>query len=328
MDNSIFNNYENKYLKLFIIKSLRREIICFYIKQIIFINRSKFKANYLLPLTSLIEKFYKKKIEFNLVNLKYLYLNSYIFTDTIVKKIKLRKRSFLHVLKKSLMFKMPPINRLAILDEMYNKKKTPQNLKVHHILYNLNYSKQKGMEIETAASASASASASDAAASEAEENINSYGDNLDLILKKKLEVKQEGWKTLEKILNYSAFNSDLLSKKDNKKFKKFKLQDKKIVYYNMIQKGLTKTVLDSIKYKFVKGIRIEAAGRLTRRYTAAKALFKKVYIGNIQNMDSSFKGLSTVVLRGHFRSNLQYTKLCSRRRIGAFGIKGWVSSSN
>lgn len=60
-DNSIFNNYENKYLKIFIRKSLRREIKHFYIKQIIFINKSKFKSNYLLPLTSLIEKYYKQK---------------------------------------------------------------------------------------------------------------------------------------------------------------------------------------------------------------------------------------------------------------------------
>jgi hypothetical protein len=32
------------------------------------------------------------------------------------------------------------------------------------------------------------------------------------------------------------------------------------------------------------------------------------------------------MLRGHVKSNLQYTKLSSKRRIGSFGIKGWISS--
>lgn len=39
-------------------------------------------------------------------------------------------------------------------------------------------------------------------------------------------------------------------------------------------------------------------------------------------MDSSFKGLSTVMLRGNSKSNVEYTMLKSKYRIGAFGIKG------
>lgn len=39
-------------------------------------------------------------------------------------------------------------------------------------------------------------------------------------------------------------------------------------------------------------------------------------------MDSSYKGLSTVMLRGHAKSNLQYTMINSKTRNGAFGIKG------
>jgi hypothetical protein len=43
-------------------------------------------------------------------------------------------------------------------------------------------------------------------------------------------------------------------------------------------------------------------------------------------MDSSYKGLSSVLLRGHVKSNLQFTKIKSKTRIGSFGLKGWVSS--
>jgi hypothetical protein len=39
-------------------------------------------------------------------------------------------------------------------------------------------------------------------------------------------------------------------------------------------------------------------------------------------VDSSFKGLSTVMLRGNVKSNVDYSLLTSKKRIGAYGIKG------
>jgi hypothetical protein len=32
------------------------------------------------------------------------------------------------------------------------------------------------------------------------------------------------------------------------------------------------------------------------------------------------------VLRGHIKSNLQYTIINSKTRNGSFGLKGWISS--
>ena len=81
------------------------------------------------------------------------------------------------------------------------------------------------------------------------------------------------------------------------------------------------TVLNSIKHKPVSGIRIEARGRLSRRIIAQRSVFKLKYIGNLRNMDSSYKGFSSVILRGHAKSNLQYTKVKSKTRIGSFGLK-------
>ncbi len=89
----------------------------------------------------------------------------------------------------------------------------------------------------------------------------------------------------------------------------------------------TNTVLDSINNKSITGIRLEATGRLTRRNVAARSIHKLRYKGNLKNMDSSYKGFSSVLLRGHAKSNVQYTKLKSKLRIGSFGLKGWVSSN-
>ena len=83
--------------------------------------------------------------------------------------------------------------------------------------------------------------------------------------------------------------------------------------------------MDSLKNKFTKGIRIETAGRLTKRNTAERSISNR-YKGNIKNIDSSMKSLPTVLLRGHAKSNLVYTQSKSRLRVGAFGLKTWVSS--
>ena len=86
------------------------------------------------------------------------------------------------------------------------------------------------------------------------------------------------------------------------------------------------TILSTIKYKKISGVRLEAKGRLTRRFTASRSVFKVKWKGTLKNIDSSYRGLSTVMLRGHVKPNLQYSLVNSKTRIGSFGLKGWVSS--
>ena len=257
-----FKAYEKQYLKSFILKCFQREVLLMYHKQILLLNKSKFNKLYLLPLTNIIRNVYNKKIEFNIVNLKYLYLNSYIFSETLVTKIRNKKNRLLRVVKASLrMFHLAPLDKLSILADMHNRKKLVQNLKV-------NYSETSLIPKEGIS-----------------EKIDKY---LHLVYKKK---------------SLDSVNNDV---------------------HTM---HTTKNILDSIKHKSVTGIRIEASGRLTRRNTAAKSVFKLKYKGNLKNVDSSYKGLSTILLRGHAKSNVQYTKLKSKLRIGSFGLKGWVSSN-
>jgi len=168
-------------------------------------------------------------------------------------------------------------------------------------------------------------------------------------------------KYLEKIYNKNVefnlinlrrfyLNSDILSesitlkiRKNRRKLlkylnilkRKIKVHNKKNLYYkpffnkfnNIDKKYLEGVVLRDIKYKHVTGFRLETSGRLTRRYTASRSVSKLRYKGNLLNIDSSYRGLSSVLLKGNQKSNLQYTKLKSKTRIGSFGIKGWVSSN-
>nr|YP_009526684.1 ribosomal protein subunit 3 [Cladonia petrophila]AXY63855.1 ribosomal protein subunit 3 [Cladonia petrophila] len=209
--------YLNK-LKKIASLSLREEILSIYIRQLIQFNRSKFDQRFILPLVNLVQKIYNKNIQFNIVDLKYIYLNSYIFSETLMTKLKNRKNNIIKVLDKSLwLFTVPDMDKLAVYNDIYTREKRLQNLRANSVFKNIK--------------------------------------NVD-----------------------------------------------------------------------VTGIRIEAAGRLTKRNTAAKSVFKLRYTGNIKDMDSSYKGLSSVTLRGFAKSNLQHTKSESYIRIGSYGMKVWISS--
>ena len=91
--------------------------------------------------------------------------------------------------------------------------------------------------------------------------------------------------------------------------------------------GLNNFIFGNLRYKHVYGFRIEAKGRLTRRYTASRSRFIFKYKGGLTDLDSSYKGLSSVLLKGNLKSNIQHTMLKSSTRIGSFGVKGWLSGN-
>jgi hypothetical protein len=212
--------YEAKY-KIILEKEINRIV---YYKQLLSLNKSKFEDNYLSRLKPLISKIYQKDIEFNIINLKNISLDSNIFTKAISLKIKNRNNKLLKVLRRSLdtiMFSSKPrrsssgVPAAPIINNYY----TPNNL----------------------------------------ENNN---------------------------------------------------------------KTLLNTIYNTIKYKKIAGARLEAKGRLTRRLTASRSVFKIKWKGSLKNLDSSYKRLSSVMLRGNIRSNIQYSIVNSKTRNGAFGIKG------
>ena len=241
-------NYEILYYKNFIKKCLKREMLYIYYKQILYFNKSKFDNTYLDKLSNLIRKIYNKKIEFNIVSLKYFYLNSDIFSESLAIKLRIRKNRLLNVLKRSL-----------------------RKVKIA--------------------------------------KFSKYG---------------EGNLHLPKIINaFRNLNNDPL----NRLLYKLYFANNERVFLNRPEKHLEKYVLNSFNHKAITGVRLEAAGRLSRRITASRSVFKVKYKGSLKNIDSSYKGLPTPILRGNLKTNLQYSVMHSKTRIGAFGLKGWVSSN-
>ncbi len=214
-------DYKNlsKYIAIFYKKLLKKSLDKYFLfychQQLILINESKFNYNYLQYLKKYLEKIYNKNVEFNLVNLRRVYLNSDILSESITLKIRKNRRKILKFL-----------NTLKRKVKIHNKKS---------------------------------------------------------------------------IYYQPVFNK---------------------LNINLDKKSLQKRVLNNIKYKHVTGFRMEASGRLTRRYTASRSISKLRYKGNLLNIDSSYRGLSSVLLKGNLKSNLQFTKLNSKTRIGSFGIKG------
>lgn len=255
-----FNNYEEIIIEDFIKKSLEKEMLKIFYENLLYFNRSKFENTSLLKLKNLISQFYNKKVEFNIVNLEYLYLNSDILSESIALKLRKRSNKLLQVLKTSLnMMKLPFIDKLSVSNNL-NK---------------INYDKTLSLN-----------------------NIQNLNTLLQIFFKK--------------YQNIDEFNT--------------LLQEIFPFFSSKKQEDIQNSVLNCIKHKSISGIRLEVTGRLTRRLTAARSIFKLKYKGSLKNIDSSYKGLSSVVLRGHVKSNIQYANINSKTRNGSFGVKGWVSS--
>lgn len=92
--------------------------------------------------------------------------------------------------------------------------------------------------------------------------------------------------------------------------------------YAYLNANLLGSILAGLKHKSMSGIRLEAKGRLTRRFTASRSLFKIKWKGSLKNIDSCYRGLSSPILRGHLKTNVQYSLINSKTRNGAFGLKG------
>nr|YP_009763300.1 ribosomal protein S3 [Metarhizium rileyi]QIS49079.1 ribosomal protein S3 [Metarhizium rileyi] len=90
------------------------------------------------------------------------------------------------------------------------------------------------------------------------------------------------------------------------------------------KKKIHNTIYNSIGYKNMSGIRLEVKGRLTKRYRADRSIYSLKWKGGLKNVDSSFKRLSSVLFRGNSNSNVSYSLTKSKRRIGAFAVKGWI----
>lgn len=215
------NYYVINFYKNWIKKSMKIIKLYLYMKQLLYINNSKYNYTYLQILKNYIEKIYNKKVEFNLINIKYFYMNSDILLKSVT--LKITKNRIKH---KWYMGK--PTWKIEAFKNKYNNIDISENL-----------------------------------------------------LKRKIKLETY----------------------------------------------LKQKVLETIKYKRVSGTRLQVAGRLTRRITASRSIKKIKYKGSLKYNNLSDKKISTIILKGNLRSNVQYTKLKSVTRIGSFGIKGWIGGN-
>ena len=238
------------------------------------LNRYKLEEQFIYKLSQLISKYYGKKVEFNIVNLKSIAYNGDIFTEILTSKVKKEKSNpvrWINALLSKIV--LPKVNTIiergrleknVDLELVDNKFK---NLNVSSIINNKN-------------------------------NSNLFKDSLNKFL-------------------YDFFSKTIFEKES--KLTEDILTDK--AYYLKIRD----IILDNINYKNMAGARLIVKGRLTRRYRADRAVYKLKWKGGLKNIDSAFKGLSSVVFRGYLDSNVDKSMYTSKRLIGSFAVKGWFS---
>jgi hypothetical protein len=106
----------------------------------------------------------------------------------------------------------------------------------------------------------------------------------------------------------------------------FEVNYKNIIYKNIMNespKSIKKNIFHYIKNMHIIGIRLEGKGRLTRRLTASRSIFKLTYIGTMKNIFSSNQGYSSMLSKGFEKSNIDYINVNSYNRNGSFGIKSY-----
>jgi hypothetical protein len=314
----IMNNSNNKFSPIFkeMSYNLKKNILSFvFRKRFSFFSKSKFtfvkKINnllllYLLKINKIYPILHKKYLIFNkkfISKIRYIYFilckkHNLVFNyDKLLLKIK--SVYFILRVRHNLIF----MKKLFLLEErFFNTAK----------LLNFNRSKFTNLFLN----------------SEGLGIINL----ISIVYNKKVELKIVELKSIH--LNSDIFTLAIASKLRNRKNRVSNILRKalskiKLPSLHLLLTGdsdinnLNKNnVLKYIKQKVISGIRFEASGRLTRRLTASRSIFKYRYIGSIKNMHSSYNNLSSVMLRGHVKSNLQYTLINSKTRNGTFGLKG------
>lgn len=325
----LFRYFKFKYYGKFVQKHLKKEVLALNYLYMLSLNNFKFDR-FLPGLKHLISRIYSKKVELNLVNLKYLHLNSDIFSESIAIKLRKKKNSLLRVLRGSLkLVKIPSKQSSASLGQ---RDLVKQNTHFTESLSNFrpldNYMALHSEDDFIAAHK--------VVPNYNETNLAAASDVLHVVLKKMFPNDNiAGAKSGASTLFVKQHNESVLDTSTNVIGA---LNKEPVTKFGGVSKKMSEILLNSIKYKWITGARIEAKGRLTKRFTASRSLFKFRYKGSLRNVDYSGlnapsmrsitrKAPSTVMVRGQMKPNLQYTFVSSKKRIGAFGIKGWISSN-
>lgn len=97
-----FSDYELKYFSDYIDAIYTKEMLYLYYVREIVVNNNIFKNWFLLGLKKTLSKLYNKKVELNIVNQKYFYLNSDIFINALTTRLKNRNNRVTNVIRSAL----------------------------------------------------------------------------------------------------------------------------------------------------------------------------------------------------------------------------------
>jgi hypothetical protein len=163
----------------------------------------------------MIERMYNKKVEFNIIDLNQIHLNSDIFTQAVALKLRNRKNSLYRVLRASLRrVKLPFMSRIMERHYEFNK---------HDLLEN---------------------------------KIRNYYVNV----------------MFDKTTNTDSLNELLLKFYPSSEELEVDFKDK--LGKTKIPVSLEVYLLKTLKNITLRGVRVEAKGRLTKRFTASRSVFK------------------------------------------------------
>jgi hypothetical protein len=179
------------------------------------LNKYKFEDKLLYKLNQYISKYYGKKVEFNIVNIKSIAYNADIFTQILTTKVrKERANPIFHMNALLGKVKFP---RISTIVERSKRIKNVDNQFLGNKYKNLNISSIINTE-------------------------SYFKDNLNILL--------------NKIYTDTSFNQENISSNENSYLR------------------IRDIVLDNIKYKNLRGVKLAVKGRLTRRNRADRALYK------------------------------------------------------
>jgi ribosomal protein S3 len=252
------------------------------------LNLFKFNKLVLLPrLSNLLRKIVGKKVEYNIINLKSIIYHPDLFTKILALKIQKTSRTRYEN-------QMTSILNEAVLPEG-NRLEGKERTLVYN---NLDIYKSKYKDLKV---------------------ISNLGSLVDDKLKQKLvglqNTEPAATNNISELLT-TIYNDEL--SREAYFHKKLKLNSK------LDTENIHNLIYNSIRYKNMKGIKIAVKGRLTKRYRADRAVSSLMRKGKLQNLHSSTLGLSTVLFRGSASSHLSYSLANSKRRVGAFAVKGWI----
>jgi hypothetical protein len=147
----LFKLSSNKYIlnniKKVFYMNLKKVFICKYYLSIIYLTNYKFNINSLTELKNKLYKIYKKRININIVNLKYIYLENTMFLDALINKLNDRKKKALRVIRKGL-----SLGKVVKLHPLFYREREENNSykefdKLDNKLDNLVFNKKKNKYI-------------------------------------------------------------------------------------------------------------------------------------------------------------------------------------